>query len=76
MNLLFRFALLLSLLGSAGSAAAYIGPGAGISFLGSLVTTVSVVLLAVAAVLFWPIRYLFRRLRPGKVEQKQEAESD
>ena len=44
-------------------ALAYIGPGAGISFIGSLFSTLMVVVLAVGAILLWPLRYAWRRVR-------------
>ncbi len=53
-------------------ALAYIGPGAGISFVGSLLTTLIVSLLTVAAVLFWPVRYLLRRWRKPSAARAQE----
>ena len=53
---------------------AYIGPGAGISFLGSIVSTLVVIVLAIGAILFWPIRYMWRRMRRQKnVAQETEA---
>jgi hypothetical protein len=51
-------------------ALAYIGPGAGISFLGSLFSTLMVILLTIGAILFWPLRYLWRRLRRLSRETK------
>ena len=52
-------------------ALAYIGPGAGITMLGALWGVVVAIVLAIGAVLLWPIRILFRRRRialraPGK----------
>ena len=44
-------------------AAAYIGPGAGITMLGALWGVIVAVALAIGAVLFWPIRLLLRKLR-------------
>ena len=44
-------------------AAAYIGPGAGITMLGALWGVVVAVFLAIGAVLFWPIRILLRKRR-------------
>jgi uncharacterized membrane protein len=44
-------------------AAAYIGPGAGITMLGALWGVVVAVGLALGAVLFWPIRILLRKRR-------------
>ena len=59
MRLLFA----LILLAFSGSAFAYIGPGAGVSFLGSVWAVLVGIVLAVAAVLIWPIRYVIRRIR-------------
>ncbi len=42
-------------------AMAYIGPGAGITMLGALWGVIVAVVLALGAVLFWPIRALLRR---------------
>ena len=47
-------------------AAAYIGPGAGIGLLGSLLAWVVGIFLALAAILFWPLRLLWRRMRAKK----------
>jgi hypothetical protein len=59
MRLLFA----LILLAVSSSAFAYIGPGAGVSFLGSVWAVLVGIILAVAAVLIWPIRYVIRRIR-------------
>jgi hypothetical protein len=58
---MFAIALALSLL--AQPALAYIGPGAGITVLGALWGVVVAVVLALAALLWWPLRVLFRRRR-------------
>lgn len=50
------------------SALAYIGPGSGISLLGGLWGVLVAIVLAVGAVLIWPIRYMFRRLRRKRGE--------
>lgn len=47
-------------------ALAYIGPGAGVSFLGSIWALLVGIVLAIGAIAFWPIRYLVRRARRGK----------
>jgi hypothetical protein len=47
-------------------AAAYIGPGAGITMLGALWGVVVAVALALGAVLFWPIRILLRKRRQAQ----------
>lgn len=51
---------------------AYIGPGAGVSFLGSIWALLVGIVLALAAVLFWPIRFLVRRLRRGSTKHGSE----
>lgn len=61
-----KLALCLCLAGVATPAAAYIGPGAGISFVGSLFTWIIGILVALFAILFWPIRALFRKARGGR----------
>jgi membrane protein implicated in regulation of membrane protease activity len=58
-----RIFLLVVLLLVCPLAEAYIGPGAGISFLGSLWTLLVGIVLALAAILTWPIRLLLRRMR-------------
>ncbi len=51
----------------AGSAQAYIGPGAGIGLVGSLLGWIIGIALALFAILAWPVRLLWRRLR-GKTK--------
>lgn len=51
------------LTGLAAPALAYIGPGSGISLLGGLWGVLVAIVLAIGAILIWPIRYMFRRLR-------------
>jgi hypothetical protein len=62
-NLSFGLGGLLLALGLTLSAPAlaYIGPGAGITMLGALWGVIVAVVLALGAVLFWPIRALLRR---------------
>jgi hypothetical protein len=62
-SLSFGLGCLLLVLGLtvSGPAMAYIGPGAGITMLGALWGVVVAVVLAIGAVLFWPIRALLRR---------------
>lgn len=46
----------------ASPAIAYIGPGAGISVLGSLLSILATIFVAIGAIVFWPVRkYLKRR---------------
>jgi uncharacterized membrane protein len=54
-------------------AAAYVGPGAALSLLTSLVGLIGAILMALAIVLFWPLRMLIRRLRGGEQEETSET---
>ena len=54
---------------------AYIGPGAGISVIGSLIGVVVTVLLAVGAILMWPVRRLMRRRKAKKNEETTDTPS-
>jgi len=51
---------------------AYVGPGAGISFLGALWAVIVAIILAVGGFLAWPIRTMIRK----KKLKKQESTSD
>jgi len=57
-----RLPVLLLLLFCA-SAEAYVGPGSGLSVLGSLWAVLVAVVLALGAILTWPLRLLWRRWR-------------
>jgi uncharacterized membrane protein len=59
-TLLFLAAMLL-----ATSAHAYMGPGAGLGMLGSLVAVVGAVLIAVFGILVLPIRMIMKKRRKG-----------
>jgi hypothetical protein len=61
---MFRlFVLLLSILLWSAQAQAYIGPGAGVGFLGSLWAWLVGVVVVLLAILIWPLRWLLRRMR-------------
>jgi hypothetical protein len=45
------------------AAQAYIGPGAGASLAGSLLAVLAAIAIAVAIVLFWPLRLLYKKIR-------------
>ncbi len=55
------------------NAYAYVGPGAGITMLGALWAVVISILIAVIAVLFWPVRFLIRKMRKKEEEPEEEA---
>ncbi len=66
----FKYLLLIIGIIVAIPASAYIGPGAGISFLGSLFSTLFVILLTIGSILFWPLRYMWKRLKRLKKDAK------
>jgi hypothetical protein len=53
------FVLLMAVLVS--PALAYIGPGAGISVLGSLLSILATIVVAIGAIIFWPVRKYMKR---------------
>ncbi|MFQ5347382.1 MAG: hypothetical protein ACE5ED_06015 [Rhodothalassiaceae bacterium] len=46
-------------------AAAYVGPGAGLSAIGSILAVIAAVFLAIVGFVWYPIRRLIRKLRAG-----------
>lgn len=58
---LARAALVLAALAAAAPAAAYVGPGAGLSLIGALWAVVATIATALFFLLMWPLRRLFRR---------------
>lgn len=66
--------LLLLALG-ASPVAAYIGPGAGISVLGSILGILATIFVAIGAILFWPLKKLMRR-RKAKKETVVSGDTD
>ncbi len=53
---------------------AYIGPGAGIPIIGSLLGMVVTVVLVIAAILFWPIRKVLKK-RKKNLSNNDQSES-
>jgi type VI protein secretion system component VasK len=52
---------------------AYVGPGAGLSMIGSAIALIVVVLVAMAGLIIWPVRAMQRRKkRRRRVRQKNE----
>lgn len=70
-SLLILTCLLLTL---AGPASGYIGPGAGISVLGSLLSILATIVVAIGAIIFWPLRkFIKRRKARREPADSQEA---
>ena len=64
--ILYVFAALL--LVSAVPALAYVGPGAGISVLGSLLGILATIVVAIGAIIFWPIRKMMKKKKAAAAE--------
>jgi hypothetical protein len=71
---MLRIITILLLALAAGTAEAYVGPGAGISVLGSLLGILATILVAIGAIVFWPIRKLMKR-RKSAAAAAQSMES-
>ena len=50
-------------LGLSAPALAYVGPGAGLGAIGAALGLIAAVVMALGAIIFWPIRRLMRRRR-------------
>lgn len=70
-----RIIIALALLFVCANACAYIGPGAGLSVLGSLWALLVGIVIALFAILSWPLRILWRRIR-GKRRPEPAQEND
>ena len=67
--------LVIVLLAPVNTALAYIGPGAGISVLGSLLSILATIFVAIGAILFWPVRKFMKRRKAGRVP-RLDTETD
>lgn len=57
------------------AAMAYIGPGAGISVLGSLLGILGTIVVAIGAIIFWPVRKFLKRKKQAKAAANTEGTS-
>lgn len=66
-----RTAILFALIALAAQpAAAYVGPGPGLTMLGSLVGLVGSLLVAVFMILLWPMRLYYKKMKARKAGSK------
>lgn len=68
--------MLLMALAPPGSAFAYIGPGAGISVLGSLLGILATFFVAIGAILFWPLRKWTKRRKARRLAAGNAGAND
>jgi len=59
----------------ASPAFAYVGPGAGISVLGSLLGILATIIVATGAIIFWPVRKFIKR-KKARAESTATADTD
>ena len=73
----YLFLVTLALIGAyPATAVAYIGPGAGISLLGSVIGVVVTVLVAIGAILLWPVRRMLKRRKAAQAAESQAPSDD
>ena len=46
-----------------------VGPGAGLTLIGSLIGAVVAIVLALGAILLWPLRKLIKKIKTGKQQE-------
>lgn len=74
-----KFIVAALLLLSSATAFAYVGPGAGISVLGSLLGILATIVLAIVAIVLWPIRKIMKRRKattPGSETVESSSSSE
>lgn len=73
----FGFTLVVAVLVAATShpAAAYIGPGAGLSVIGTLVALLGAVLLAIVGFVWYPVKRMMAKLRKAKGPDQPSRQS-
>ncbi|RNF33239.1 hypothetical protein A7A09_017555 [Paracoccus methylarcula] len=57
---------------NAAPALAYVGPGAGLTALGTMIAVIAVVLLAVVGFVWYPLKRLLRRNKPADDRQEPQ----
>ena len=68
--------VILILLAVSPAALAYIGPGAGISVLGSLLGILGTIVVAIGAIIFWPVRKFLKRKKQAKLAAEKGSGSN
>jgi hypothetical protein len=54
------------------TASAYVGPGAGLTVIGSLVAVVAAVLIALVGLVLFPLRLLMKKMRADKAASSED----
>jgi len=74
-NITLKLPALLLLVLLSSSAFAYVGPGAGISVLGSLLSILATIVVAIGAIIFWPVRKYMKR-RKARLGSQDSSKTD
>lgn len=75
MNVLLTcLAVIIAVLGAAAPAAAYVGPGAGLSLVGAFWGLLVAIFAALAFIIAWPLRRLLKRHRATPADASMTAE--
>lgn len=69
---MIRLALTLLLLLISGSVFSYVGPGAGISVLGSLLGILVTIGVAILAIIMWPVRKLMKKRKAARAANTED----
>ena len=75
MSRLTKVFLALTALVFSSAASAYVGPGAGISVLGSLLGILATIVVAIGAIVLWPLRKMMKRKKAKAAAETTEATS-
>lgn len=70
---MLRILVLAALMLPSMSALAYIGPGAGISVLGSLLGILATIVVAIGAIVMWPLRKVLKKRRQASAQEREDT---
>ena len=73
---MLKILVIFFLLSVSSGAFAYIGPGAGISVLGSLLGILGTIVVAIGAIIFWPVRKFMKRKKQRKLDSAGDKLSE
>lgn len=74
-NITLKLSVLLLLVLFSSNVFAYVGPGAGISVLGSLFSILATIVVAIGAIIFWPLRKFMKR-RKARLGSEDSSKTD
>lgn len=72
---MFRLILIAALAAVSAPLQAYIGPGAGISVLGSLLGILATIVVAIGAIVMWPVRKMMKRRKAASADAAADEPS-